>query len=46
VQAVREQALALRNPPMTADQVLDALGLHVPDFAAAIRRAWTNLGTE
>ena len=35
--AVREQAAALRNPPMTISQVLDALALHVPDFVAQVR---------
>ena len=37
VRAVREQAAALRRPPMTIHQVLDVLALHVPGFVAQAR---------
>lgn len=34
---VRRQAAALKNPPMTVDQVIDALAINVPEFAQAVR---------
>jgi predicted nucleic acid-binding protein len=34
---VQDQAVALRNPPLTVIDVLDALAQHVPAFAARLR---------
>jgi predicted nucleic acid-binding protein len=36
-QIVRDQAAALKNPPLMASDVLDALAQHVPGFAARLR---------
>jgi hypothetical protein len=35
-QVIDEYAATRRNPPMTADQVLDRLAIHVPTFAGRI----------
>jgi hypothetical protein len=41
VRAIRQQVAALRNPAMSAPEVLDTLALHVPDFVSHIRPAVT-----
>lgn len=37
LEIVRQQAMALRRPPQTINQVLDALALHVPYFIELVR---------
>jgi hypothetical protein len=46
VRTVREQAAALRHPPMTVEQVLDALSVHAPGFSLLVRAALTSGTTE
>ncbi|SRR5579883_596225 len=38
-QTVREQAADLKNPPLSVDDVLDTLTLHVPTTVASLRAA-------
>jgi NADPH:quinone reductase-like Zn-dependent oxidoreductase len=38
VRILREQAAALKNPPLTVDEVLDDIGLQAPGFADLMRR--------
>lgn len=38
LQLLREQAAALKNPPVSLERLLDALGKSVPTFAATCRR--------
>ncbi len=37
-EAVERQAAALTRPPMTLDELLDRLGVTVPDFAQTLQR--------